>query len=202
MAQHSIGPRFVLLTLWAGLLSGQSSTGTVSGRVLDPSGQAISAARVILIREETLETRTFTTEPGGDFMFTSIQPGVYDLRVEAHGFRTLEKKGLALSASDHLSAGDLRLQVGSVSEAIQVTADVTAVQSVSSERSAVLDSNQVTNLMSRGRDVMALLVVLPGVVNDGEGNDSFGVFNSPAAISGTRGVYGGMNMTAFPGTLG
>jgi hypothetical protein len=199
MAQHSIGPRFVLLTLWAGLLSGQSSTGTVSGRVLDPSGQAVSAARVILIREDTLETRTFTTEPGGDFMFTSIQPGVYDLRVEAHGFRTLEKQGLALSASDHLSAGDLRLQIGSVSEAIQVTADVTAVQSVSSERSAVLDSNQVTNLMSRGRDVMALLVVLPGVVNDGEGNDSFGVFNSPAAISGTRGVYGGMNMDGISG---
>jgi hypothetical protein len=53
--------------------------------------------------------------------------------------------------------------------------------------------------MSRGRDVMALLTILPGVVNDGEGNDSFGVFNSPAAISGTRGVYGGMNMDGISG---
>src|SRR5215831_3474853 len=180
--------------LFTCLLTAQSTTGTIDGRVLDQTGQAIPGATVTLTRQETGDIRTFTTEPTGEFVFTSIQPGNYDLSVKAQGFKAFDKKGIALSASDHISAGDLKLQVGSVSESVEVTADTATVQIVSSERSAVLDPTQVTNLMSRGRDVMALLVILPGVVNDGEGNDSFGVFNSPAAISGTRGVYGGMNM--------
>ena len=73
---------------------------------------------------------------------------------DLEGFKHVEKKGLALSASDRLSAGDLRLEVGGLSESVEVKADVSPVQSVSSERSAVLNSNQVVNLMSRGRDVM------------------------------------------------
>src|SRR5215831_67013 len=185
--------------LFTCLLTAQSTTGTIDGRVLDQTGQAIPGATVTLTRQETGDIRTFTTEPTGEFVFTSIQPGNYDLSVKAQGFKAFDKKGIALSASDHISAGDLKLQVGSVSESVEVTADTATVQIVSSERSAVLDSTQVTNLMSRGRDVMALLVILPGVVNDGEGNDSFGVFNSPAAISGTRGVYGGMNMDGISG---
>src|SRR5215831_6649841 len=196
--------RFLFLSiatcaLFTRLLTAQSTTGTIDGRVLDQTGQAIPGATVTLTRQETGDIRTFTTEPTGEFVFTSIQPGNYDLSVKAQGFKAFDKKGIALSASDHISAGDLKLQVGSVSESVEVTADTATVQIVSSERSAVLDSTQVTNLMSRGRDVMALLVILPGVVNDGEGNDSFGVFNSPAAISGTRGVYGGMNMDGISG---
>jgi hypothetical protein len=184
--------------MWTFLIP-QSTTGTINGRVLDETGQAIPGATISLTRHDTGDLRTFTSESTGEFVFTSIQPGIYDLSVKAQGFKTFEKKGIALSASDHLSAGDLKLQVGSVSEAVEVTAETANVQIVSSERSALLDSKQVTNLMSRGRDVMALLVILPGVVNDGEGNDSFGVFNSPAAISGTRGVYGAMNMDGISG---
>src|SRR5215470_11941947 len=186
-------------TFLSSLLTPQSTTGTINGRVLDETGQAIPGVTVTLTRHDTGDLRTFTTESTGEFVFTSIQPGVYDLSARAQGFKIFEKKGLALSASDHLSAGDLKLQVGSVSEAVEVTAETANVQIVSSERSAVLDSTQVTNLMSRGRDVMALLAILPGVVIDGEGNDSFGVFNSPAAISGTRGVFGGMNMDGISG---
>jgi hypothetical protein len=177
----------------------QSSAGTITGRVLDPTGHPVAAATVTLLRPDTGETRTFTTDGLGEFTFTSVQPGVYDLAVKSTGFKQLDKKGLALSASERLGAGDLQLQLGSISESVEVRADPTPVQSVSSERSAVIDSVQVQGLMTRGRDVMGLLTLLPGVVNDGEGNDSFGVFNSPASISGTRGVYGGMNIDGISG---
>src|SRR5205814_5436090 len=56
-----------------------------------------------------------------------------------------------------------------------------------------------TNLMSRGRDIMALLTILPGVVQDDEGGQSLGTFKSPAAMSGTRGDYNGMNMDGVSG---
>ncbi|HJZ95336.1 MAG TPA: carboxypeptidase regulatory-like domain-containing protein [Candidatus Solibacter sp.] len=186
------------LTLAASALA-QSSAGTITGRVLDPSGTPVAAATVVLTNANTAEIRTFTSDNLGEFVFTSIQPGVYELSIKSSGFKQLEKKGLALSASEKLSAGDLKLQLGSVSESVEVRADTAPVQIVSSEKSAELDSVQVTNMPSRGRDVMALLTILPGVVNDGEGNDSFGVWNSPAAISGTRGVYGAMNMDGISG---
>lgn len=177
----------------------QSSTGTISGRVLDPTGQAIPAASVTLTKQDTGDTRTFSSDSTGEFVFTSLQPGTYDLSVKVSGFKNLDKKSIALSASEHAAAGDLRLQVGSVSESIEVKAEAAPIQSVSSERSSLLDSSQVENLMTRGRDVMSMLITMPGVVNDGEGSDSFGVANSPASISGTRGVYGAMNIDGISG---
>src|SRR5207302_1133220 len=177
----------------------QSSSGTISGRVLDGQGAAIPGATVTLTKPDTHETRTFTSDRAGEFVFASIQPGVYDIAVDLQGVRRVEKRDLARSASDRLSAGGFVLEVGGVAESVEVRAVVSPVQSVSSERSAVLDSNQVTNLMSRGRDVMALLSNLPGVVDDGEGSDALGVFNSPASVSGTRGTYSGMNIDGVSG---
>src|SRR5437764_1731190 len=102
---------FCALPSWA-----QSSAGTITGRVLDPSGHPIAAAAVILTRPDTGEARNLSSDATGEFVFTSVQPGTYDLAVKATGFKTFDKKGLALSASDHLTAGDLPLQVGSISE--------------------------------------------------------------------------------------
>jgi len=185
--------------LCASIAFGQSSSGVISGRVLDVSGAPMPGATITITRGDTKETRTATTSDMGEFVITSIQPGTYDLEVKAQGFKNLQKPGLELSASERLSAGDLRMQLGSVNESVEVKSEATTVQVASSERSAVIDSNQITNLMTRGRDLMGLLVILPGVVNDGEGSDSLGVFNSPAAISGTRGVYGGMNIDGISG---
>lgn len=179
----------------------QTSSGTIVGRVLDAHGEAVPGAAVTLTKSDTHETRTFTTGGSGEFVFASIQPGVYDITVDLQGFKRLETKGLALSASDRLSAGDLRLEVGGVSESLEVRATISPVQSVSSERSAVLDSNQVSNLMSRGRDVMALLTILPGVVDDDEGANALGVFNAPESVSGTRGIYSGMNVDGISGNV-
>src|SRR5262249_58262910 len=131
------------------------------GGVGDGEGKAVPGATVTLTRRDTRETRTSTTDLVGEFVFTAIQPGTYDLAVDLQGFKRYEQTGLSLSASDRLSAGDLTLDVGGVSESVEVRAEVSPVQSVSSERSALLDSNQVANLMSRRHDVMALLSILP-----------------------------------------
>jgi len=178
----------------------QSSSGDIYGRVLDSNGDVIPNAEVTLTNQQTGETRSAKSGNLGDFIFATLQPGAYTVLVKAQGFKELEKKDLNLSASERLSTGDLRLALGSVKETVTVEANATPVQTNSGERSALLDSTQVTNLMSRGRDIMALLDVLPGVVEDGEGNDSLGTFKSPAAMSGTRGDYNGMNMDGISAT--
>src|SRR5258708_5071195 len=69
----------------------QSSSGTITGRVLDSSGQSVPAATVTLTKQDTREVRTLSTPESGDFVFTALQPGPYSLQVEAAGFKQLEK---------------------------------------------------------------------------------------------------------------
>ena len=177
-----LAPILVVWPLTSAVAAAQTSSGTISGRVLDHTGAVIAGANVTLVAEAIGETRrNFTTDHLGEFVFASIQPGMYDLLVRAQGFKNLQKTGLSLSPSERLSTDDLKLEVGAVNESVEVKAETAQVQTVSSERSALLDSKQVENLMSRGRDVMQLLIVLPGVVNDSEGGDRLQSFGAPAA---------------------
>jgi len=66
----------------------------------------------------------------------------------------------------------VQLQIGAVTETVEVKSEGATIQVASGERSALLDSKQITDLMARGRDVMALLQILPGVVNDNTGGDT------------------------------
>ncbi|HLQ51189.1 MAG TPA: TonB-dependent receptor, partial [Terriglobales bacterium] len=177
----------------------QSNSSDITGRVLDPKGQAVVDADVTLTNDQTGNTRATKTESNGEFVFATVQPGTYSITVKATGFKEFEQKGLSVSSSARVSAGDLKLQMGAVKETVTVEANATPVQTDSGERSALLDSKQVTNLMSRGRDIMALLTILPGVVQDSEGSESLGTFKSPQAMSGTRGDYNGMNMDGVSG---
>jgi hypothetical protein len=103
-----------------------------------------------------------------------------------------------LAASDALAAGTLQLQVGAVSEVVEVTAQGAPVQTESGERSGLLDSKQITELMARGRDVMELLQVLPGVVDDATGSDTLGQFGTPT-MQGVRSFYNTLNIDGISG---
>ena len=182
------------ITAWA-----QSSSGTITGRALDPTGRSVANATVTLTKNDTQDVRTFMTTEVGSFVFTGLQPGPYRLTIQAPGFKVAEKTDLNLSASERLPAGDIILQIGSLTETVSVTAEVATIQTASSERGALIDQNQVRNLTTRGRDVFGLLATLPGVVYDGRGADGLGVQNSPAAFSGARGVYSVANVDGISG---
>jgi hypothetical protein len=189
----------VALSLATGIASSQSSTGTITGRVLDSSGQSVVSATVTVTKMDTRDVRTFPTGMNGEFAVTALQPGPYTMTVEARGFRTVQRRDLKLSSAERLAVGDIVLQVGAVKEVVEVTGEVTPVQTASSERSALVDSIQVTNLATRGRDVFGLLATLPGVVYDGRGNDGLGTQGSPAAFSGARGIYSAANVDGVSG---
>uniref|UniRef100_Q01RD7 TonB-dependent receptor n=1 Tax=Solibacter usitatus (strain Ellin6076) TaxID=234267 RepID=Q01RD7_SOLUE len=187
------------LAIFTTVLPAQSSSGTITGRVLDSTGHSVPGADITLTKTDTLEERTFSTSVTGDFVFTALQPGPYTLKIQASGFKVAEKTSLNLSSSERLSAGDITLQLGSLTETISVTSQATTVQTASSERSALIDSNQVNNLTTRGRDVFGLLATLPGVVYDGRGADGLGTQAAPASFSGARGVYSVANVDGISG---
>jgi hypothetical protein len=197
-------PRVVALTLAASLLLtalafAQSSSGVIFGRVLDHSGLPVPNADVTLVNTVTRDAMPATTSASGEFVFPTVQPGSYSVLVKAAGFKNLEKTGLALSSAERLSTGSLIMEVGSVTEAIEVKAEVTPVQTSSSERSALLDRRQVSLLMTKGRDLMGMLVTMPGVVNDSEGGGKLGGLGAPSAVSGTRGEYTAMSIDGMSG---
>ncbi len=144
---------------------GQSTTGTIVGTVSDPSGLMIPGAEVLLVHPATGFERQTVSSEAGSFALPSLAPGEYRLTVKKEGFKTSERRNLNLSASETLSVGEVRLEVGSPSESVTVTAEGATVQTASAERAGLVTSSQVASLTIRGRNVTTLLQLLPGVVD-------------------------------------
>jgi hypothetical protein len=180
------------------MCSAQTISGNISGRVVDPSGAAIPNAQVTLTNQLTSQRLTTKTEAAGNFAFVSVQPGTFTISVSAAGFKAFDKRDLHLTASERLSAGTLPLEVGAATQTVTVTAESTPVQSQSGERSAVLDSNEIAHLSTPGRDALALVRLLPGVVKDGEGVSQLGT-ESAGAVSGTREVSNSISLDGVNG---
>jgi len=193
---------FAHISIW-GVLSvssmAQTSSGQISGRVVDSSGAAIAGAVVTLTNQTTSEVRTDKTEGSGEFVFVAVQPGTFTVTITEPNFKKYEKRNLVLHASDRLATGSIQLEVGSVNESVDVQADQTPIQTESSERSAVLDSKEMSTLMTSSRDVTQLLRVLPGVVKDGAPGGQFGGSQNAGNINGVR---GDSNSLSVDGTTG
>src|SRR6516162_2699032 len=75
----------------------QSNSSDITGRVLDPKGQAVVDADVLLTNDATGEVRATKTTNIGEFVFATVQPGAYTLSIKAAGFKEREQKGLQVS---------------------------------------------------------------------------------------------------------
>ena len=109
--------------LWA-----QSYQGGVRGTVNDQQGAAIPAAKVTLTNTATGESRAAVTNGSGGFDFTSLVPSTYMLVVESPSFKKFERKNVIVGTQEELTI-DVKLEVGSVSESVQVTEEVPLIES-------------------------------------------------------------------------
>ncbi len=158
-------PVFVAaVTLLSPAIRAQIVSGSLSGRLTDPSGAAVPSASVTLIHNATGMERRTTSDGEGAFVFAGIDGGVYTLRAESKGFKTLERRDITLSAGDRLSLGQLALEVGAAVETVTVTASPNVVQTASAERSDTITSQQIEGILVRGRNVTDLLQIVPGVL--------------------------------------
>jgi hypothetical protein len=178
----------------------QTTTGTVTGTVVDSSQQVVAGAEVTLVNERSTESRQATTSETGAFVFPAVQPGRYTIKVDAKGFRPLQKTGNTLTANERLSVGDLELAVGSVSETITVTAQGQVVNTTSAERSALLSSKQLEMVAVRGRDVVSMLRLLPGVSQQVDTENLGGSFGTGTPnIQGQRNNWNSQSVDGLTG---
>src|SRR5271157_2837343 len=141
----------------------QMVTGEISGTVQDVSGAVIPDAAITVTDQATGAVRTTSSMANGDFVVTAIRPGTYRVKVEKTGFKTYERTEIVVAPNQRFALGSLQLQVGQVTQTVEVTARQEAVNTENADTTVSLSSIQVTDLGVKGRDVMQLLRVLPGV---------------------------------------
>jgi hypothetical protein len=151
------------LVLGAVASAQQGSTGSITGTVSDPTGQAVPGAKVKLTFELNGDERSGVTNEVGDFFFAALVPGAYTVRAEAAGFRPLEQKGNLVVAAGRLALGKMQLEVGSVTESVLVTAQGAAVATTTSAQATTVDSKMMDLIAVKGRDPMSIFKTLPGV---------------------------------------
>ncbi len=149
----------------------------------DSSGLAVSGAAVRLTQAGTGVVRSGVSNQRGDFTFPSLVAGEYAVLLSAAGFKNVERKPVILTASETLALGDVVLELGAVTETITVAAQGATVQTASSERAGVITTKQVENLAIRGRNVVSLAKLLPGIVMTSE-SDQVDISNNIRSLGG------------------
>jgi hypothetical protein len=160
--------RVLLLALLAAACYGQVTTATIYGRILDPSGAGIPTAQITLVNEGTNARAVATSDSAGEFTIPFLSVGTYTLTVEAKGFKGQRQAGLGASAGQRLGV-DIRLDVGNVSEVIEVTGAAPLLNTVSAEQREAKTETQVRELPLSRRDWTNIIGLGTGIANQGTG---------------------------------
>ena len=141
----------------------QSTTGTMTGTITDASNAAVPGAQIEAKNLTTGAVRTTVSGPEGIFVFNSLAPARYNLNAKATGFKAFTQTDIDITASAPRDLGRITLSLGAITEEVSVTAATTPVQTASSENSKLVDSNQISGITMKGRDLFAILQTVPGV---------------------------------------
>ncbi len=141
----------------------QSYYGGVRGSVLDQNGGALPGAKVSLINEGTNANRSTLTDSSGGYVFSEVVPGTYSLVSEAPGFKKFEQKGVVVGTQQQVAV-DLKLQLGEVTESVQVTEEVPLVETSNASQGQVIDNQKLIELPNLGRNPFMLSKLAQNVV--------------------------------------
>src|SRR5260370_3244681 len=182
----------------------QAPTGDISGTVYDESGAVVPAAPVLITNKDTGLQRTFTTGPSGTFVAASLPAGVYDVKVEMAGFRTLI--GPATVDTGAVTPVDMHLELGATQEVVTVEAVSPLVELERHTIDGVVNREQIQNLPLNGRSFLQLAFLEPGVTvsagAQGQYNRAFDVSIMGSDSNLTRITVDGATVrySATPGT--
>src|SRR6266516_4518804 len=148
------------LVLFSSWLVAQSNYAVLSGSLLDPQGHAVAGATVELTSSSTGAVRHVSTNSQGVYEIPGLQPGRYELRVTAPGFG-VSAQSLGLEVAQRLAV-DIRLQVESRKEAIEVISTPEAIHTTEAATGEVVEHTSVENLPLNGRMLIDLVLTVPG----------------------------------------
>ncbi len=145
----------------------QRDLGTILGVVSDATGAVVSGAKVTIIEEATGAKFVVDTDAAGNYIRPLLKPGVYTVEVELSGFKKAVQRNVLVTAGDRVKA-DLKLEVGEVTQAIEVTAAPPALQSESTIIGQTLQARQMAELPLGGQRKFTFLARLSPAVYPAE----------------------------------
>lgn len=160
------------LLLVAVTASAQVVSCLISGTLQDPSGAVIPGAEVKVTADLTGFTSTTKTNNEGFFSFPDLTPSTFSVSIAARGFKTYTATGIEIRSGEQRSLGIIQMQVGATTESVVVTAEAAQVMTASGGRTAVLAVKDISELATRGRDIMDAVGLLPGVVDLNESREA------------------------------
>jgi hypothetical protein len=183
------------VALWStGLLFAQAvSIASVSGRVTDPQGAAVSGADVKITSTETGAVRSAVTNNEGLYSIPNLPIGEYTLEVTSAGFQAYVQKGISLRVNDNIQI-NVPLSVGNVSQQVTVSAAAQMVQTQDNSISQVIDQHRIAELPLNGRQATQLILISGAAVTT-PGGDMTGSknFYSSTTISVAGGQANQLN---------
>ena len=158
--------RLAAFALATAFLNAQSYQGALRGSIADTSGAAVTVAKVVLLDEEKNTSRA-TIPLDGDYVFTSVEPGRYSIIVESPGFKRYEQKGVVLAAQAQLTV-DVKLEVGQVTETVNVTEEVPLIETSNASTSQEVDRQKLIDLPNLGRNPFVMVKLATNVQQVGD----------------------------------
>jgi hypothetical protein len=152
----------VALGVCAGTARAQSAVGAVVGMVRDGSGSVVPGVTVTLVNEGTNDTREAVSEANGSFAFRQIEVGVYTAKLALAGFKSQSYTGIRVSPGQEYSLA-ATLEVGELTESVEVTAGVDLVNTTSTEVTTTVLERQIKDLPLNGRNPIELIRLQAGV---------------------------------------
>jgi hypothetical protein len=187
-----------LLLITASIAFGQTGTTSVSGVVVDASGATVVDARITLVNTAQGLQRTGRSNSSGEYEFLALPPGTYTLTAEKEGFKKYEQKNLPLLVNV-ASSVTVKLQVGSVSSQVEVSAVSESINTTDASLGNAFDENQVKQLPLESRNVPDLLSLQAGVLYTGSNPDvDTSVDTRSGAVNGARSDQSNITVDGIP----
>jgi Carboxypeptidase regulatory-like domain len=143
--------------------SAQAVTGTILGTVADTTGAVLPGVTVTVKHTETGLTRTLVSDSNGEYTAASIPTGTYTVTGEISGFKSVSLSNVQVGVDQRVRA-DIKLEVGAMTESVEIVAQTPLVQTSSSDLSTTVTEEQMQQLPLNGRNFVSLTRSVPGVL--------------------------------------
>jgi outer membrane receptor protein involved in Fe transport len=153
----------ILLALVPTAATAQVASATLSGTVTDQSSAIVSGAAITLAQTGTGFERATTSDAAGNYAFDELAPGVYTLTAQKKGFGPYRAERIALEVNQK-GRQDIRLAVGTESDAVTVTASVSPLDTEDPTVGYRMDNSKIAQLPLESRNVIALVTLGPGAI--------------------------------------
>ncbi|HEY3837292.1 MAG TPA: carboxypeptidase-like regulatory domain-containing protein, partial [Bryobacteraceae bacterium] len=168
-------------------LLAQLTTATIVGNVTDPSGAVITGVTVLATNLATNASRQGTSDASGSYSIPFLTAGEYRVTAGLTGFQTQKVDRITLQV-DQTARLDFKLQVGSVSESVEVSATAASLQTENATVGTVIDTAKIVELPLNGRNFVQLAQLVPGVNSGTPG--SITVRRGRGSVGQTDASYG------------